>query len=181
MHDFARKQRVLEVNPRSPLIEGLLKRVKALPSADDLEEPDLEAEAELEEVVSILIDGAAIRSGFEITDSNIFFERIDRALRRSLGVSETAKAPLNVVPAPPVAAGEPEADPEAILQSEEFMDWQEVKKKLGDADLEEKGFGSTSDERVREREREETDQTPQSTSGTPGTPQVTRAAPHDEL
>jgi heat shock protein beta len=41
MHDFARKQRVLEVNPQSPLIEGLLKRVKALPSPDDLEDPDL--------------------------------------------------------------------------------------------------------------------------------------------
>lgn len=71
MHDFARKQRVLEVNPLSPLIEGLLKRVKALPSPDDLEEPDPEAEAELEEVASILIDGALIRSGFEITNSNL--------------------------------------------------------------------------------------------------------------
>ena len=71
MQDFARKQRVLEVNPLSPLIEGLLKRVKALPSPDDLEDPDPEAEAELEEVVSILIDGALVRSGFEITNSNL--------------------------------------------------------------------------------------------------------------
>ena len=72
MHDFARKQRVLEVNPQSPLIEGLLRRVKALPSADDLEDPDPEAEAELEEVISILIDGALVRSGFEITNSNVY-------------------------------------------------------------------------------------------------------------
>jgi len=72
MHDFARKQRVLEVNPHSPLIEGLLKRIKALPSPDDLEDPDPEAEAELEEVTSILIDGALVRSGFEITNSNLY-------------------------------------------------------------------------------------------------------------
>jgi hypothetical protein len=72
MNDFARQQRVLEVNPLSPLIEGLLKRVKALPSPDDLEDPDPEAEAELDEVASILIDGALVRSGFEITDSNVY-------------------------------------------------------------------------------------------------------------
>jgi len=46
MHDFARKQYVLEVNPQSPWVEGLLKRVKALQSPDDLEDPDPEAEAE---------------------------------------------------------------------------------------------------------------------------------------
>ena len=72
MHDFARKQRVLEVNPQSPLIEGLLKRIKALPSPDDLEDADPEAEAEMEEVMSILIDGALVRSGFEITNSNVY-------------------------------------------------------------------------------------------------------------
>ena len=72
MHDYARKQRVLEVNPQSPLIEGLLKRIKALPSPDDLEEADPEAEAEMEEVTSILVDGALVRSGFEIANSNVY-------------------------------------------------------------------------------------------------------------
>lgn len=161
MYDFARKQRVLELNPQSPLIEGLLERVKALPSPDELEDPDPEAEAELEEVTSILIDGALIRSGFEITNSNMyvllilaravctyytdsFFERIDRALRRSLGVSETAQAPSNVVPAPPVATGEPDADPEAILKAEEFVDWQDIKKNVADPDL--KVFDISPDE-----------------------------------
>jgi len=67
MDEFARKQRVLEVNPQSPLIQGLLSRVKALASPDDLGDPDLEAEAELQ-VTSILIDGALVRSGFGITN-----------------------------------------------------------------------------------------------------------------
>lgn len=68
MHEYAKKQKRLEINPRSPLIEGLLRRVEQLPGED--EERDLEAEAELEEVTSILIDGALVRSGFEVPDSN---------------------------------------------------------------------------------------------------------------
>jgi heat shock protein beta len=69
MHEFAKKAKVLEINPRSPLIEGLLRRVEQLPGED--EEPDVEAEAELNEVASILIDGALVRSGFEVPDSNL--------------------------------------------------------------------------------------------------------------
>jgi heat shock protein beta len=97
MHDFAKKQKILEINPRSPLIEGLLRRVEQL--EDD---KDLEAEDELKEVASILIDGALVRSGFEVTDSNEFFGRVDRVLRRSLGVSEHAPTDSTVKPAPPV-------------------------------------------------------------------------------
>ena len=58
---FAKKQKVLEINPKSPLIEGLLRRVENLPGEG--EEPDLEAETELKEVATILIDGALVRSG----------------------------------------------------------------------------------------------------------------------
>lgn len=75
MHDFAKRQKVLEINPRSPLIEGLLRRVERLPS--DEEERDIESEDELREVSAILIDGALVRSGFEVADSDecvtIFF------------------------------------------------------------------------------------------------------------
>ena len=68
MHAYARKQKILEINPRSPLIEGLLRRVKQLPEEED--ERDEEAEGELKEVASILIDGALVRSGFEVSDSD---------------------------------------------------------------------------------------------------------------
>lgn len=68
MHEFAKKQKVLELNPRSPLIEGLLRRVEQLPSED--EEQDIEAEDELKEVTAILLDGALVRSGFEVSDSD---------------------------------------------------------------------------------------------------------------
>ena len=64
---YMRRQKFLEVNPKSPLIEGLLSRVVDL-SSDG--EKDTEAEKELKEVASILIDGALVRSGFEVHDSN---------------------------------------------------------------------------------------------------------------
>ncbi|KAH8118404.1 heat shock protein Hsp90 [Phellopilus nigrolimitatus] len=100
MQEYAKKQKLLEVNPKSPLIEGLLRRVELLPGED--EEKDFEAEAELTEVATILIDGALVRSGFDVPDSDEFFARVDRVLRRSLGVSESAKAEAIVKPAPPV-------------------------------------------------------------------------------
>ena len=68
MHDMALKAKVLEINPRSPLIEGLLRRIEEL--ATDLDERDESAETELNEVTSILIDSALVRSGFEVQDSN---------------------------------------------------------------------------------------------------------------
>lgn len=57
---------MLEINPKSPLIEGLLARVQELAG----EEKDLEIEKELKEVASVLIDGALVRSGFQVHDSN---------------------------------------------------------------------------------------------------------------
>jgi len=102
MHDWAKKQKFLEINPGSPLIEGMLKKVEALNDVEEGEEKDAQLEEELKEVTSILIDGALVRSGFEVADSNLFFTRMDRVLRRSLGVSETAKADDTVKPAPPV-------------------------------------------------------------------------------
>ena len=68
MFEFAKRQKVLELNPRSPLIEGLLRRVERLQEEDVEHEP--EAEENLKEVATILIDGALVRSGFEVPDSD---------------------------------------------------------------------------------------------------------------
>ncbi|KAF8528822.1 cation-transporting ATPase [Hysterangium stoloniferum] len=126
-HAYAKKAKSLEINPHSPLIEGMLRKVEQLPEPDD--EPDVEAEEELREVTSILIDGALIRSGYDVPDVNVFFERMDRALRRSLGVSEHAKTVVDVKPAPPVDPepigsesidGEPET-PKAFIEVPEHL------------------------------------------------------------
>ena len=68
VHDYAKRLRTLEINPKSPLIEGLLKRVEQLPSEE--EERDLEAEDEIKEVISVLVDSALVRSGFEVSSAN---------------------------------------------------------------------------------------------------------------
>ena len=68
MLELAMKAKTLEINPRSPLIEGLLRRIEQLPAEE--EERDIEAEDELREVATVLVDGALVRSGFAVTDSN---------------------------------------------------------------------------------------------------------------
>ena len=68
MHEYALKAKRLEINPRSPLINGILNRVNQLPSEEEYR--DIEAEEELKEVTSILIDGALVRSGFDVTDTH---------------------------------------------------------------------------------------------------------------
>ncbi|KAG8967251.1 hypothetical protein FRC03_010326 [Tulasnella sp. 419] len=100
IQEWARKQRVLEINPKSPLIQGLLAKWKQVNDVEEGEEKDPELVEELKEVSSILIDGALVRSGFDVADANLFFYRVDRVLRRSLGVSETAEADATVKPAP---------------------------------------------------------------------------------
>jgi heat shock protein 90kDa beta len=69
MQGMMKKQKVLEINPRSPLIEGLLHMVQQLEADGDARDEDLAAE--LEEVAAILIDGALVRSGFDVADSNL--------------------------------------------------------------------------------------------------------------
>ena len=78
MQEMMKKQKVLEINPRSPLIEGLLRRVEQL-EVDGVKDEDLETE--LEEVAAILIDGALVRSGFDVADSNLWV--FDRTLTSS--------------------------------------------------------------------------------------------------
>ncbi|KAH9951681.1 heat shock protein Hsp90 [Amylocystis lapponica] len=121
IHEFAKKAKTLEINPRSPLMQGLLHRVESLPAAE--EGRDVEAEEELVEVASVLIDGALVRSGFSVPDSNEFFGRVDRILRRSLGVSETAPTDTTVRPAPPVDPEVNEVSPEEELARADWPDY----------------------------------------------------------
>jgi len=125
---FAKKQKLLEVNPRSPLVKGLLRRVTELPSEE--EGRDLQAEEELKEVVAILIDGALVRSGYPVTDSNEFYTRVERVLRRSLGVSEAAKADVRVKPAPPIDPTLDEEDDEKEAKGPHFNIPSELKDKI---------------------------------------------------
>jgi len=67
---MAQMPKILELNPKSPLIEGLLERVLEMPAIDDDDEEATAEELYLRESASILIDTALIRSGFDVHDSN---------------------------------------------------------------------------------------------------------------
>ena len=79
---MAQMPKILELNPKSPLVEGLLERLLELPSFRLLELPSFDEdideeetgptadELELRESAAILIDTALIRSGFNVKDSN---------------------------------------------------------------------------------------------------------------
>lgn len=62
MYDMMKNlPKVLEINPKSPLIEGMLERVL------DLDEGDVD-EKELVEAVRVLFDTTLVRSGFSVAD-----------------------------------------------------------------------------------------------------------------
>jgi hypothetical protein len=89
-----------------------------------------------------------------------------------------------VVPAPPVATGEPEPDPEAILAGEEFGDWQNMKKHLMDPDLE-SAFGKIpADDELEPPKHEKVEQereTKNVESNQTTVPEATATPTHDEL
>lgn len=62
MYDMMKNlPKVLEINPKSPLIEGMLERVL------DLEDGEVD-EKELAEAVRVLFDTTLVRSGFSVPD-----------------------------------------------------------------------------------------------------------------
>lgn len=70
MYDMMKNlPKVLEINPKSPLVEGLLEKVLDLPERDEDEDvmPSLE-ELELRETVRVLFDTTLVRSGFTVSD-----------------------------------------------------------------------------------------------------------------
>ena len=87
-----------------------------------------------------------------------------------------------MAPAPPVATGEPEADLEAILSAEDFVDWKDIKEHLADPDLE--VFDKTPNEDESDPPKHETveketgSQTPTTLSAAP---EATATAAHDAV
>ncbi|WVQ75175.1 hypothetical protein IAR50_004785 [Cryptococcus sp. DSM 104548] len=138
--------KVLEINPKSPLVVGLLNRVVNLlgseEGGDEGSMKESEEEDELREVVRVLLDTTLVRSGFSVADPTSYFDRVESLLRRSLDIDLNAQTPSNVRPAPPTAmgpldeAGVP-SDEDAFedlyaggnaMEGSEWLDWAEMKK-----------------------------------------------------
>lgn len=70
------QKKILEINPGHPLVKELLKRVETDPS-----------DQKAKDLTYLMFEAATIRSGYELSDSSGFAERIERMLRSALNVS----------------------------------------------------------------------------------------------
>ena len=84
MGAYSRSQRTLEINPRHPLIRGLLERV----SADD-------ADAAAAESAGLLFEAALLESGYALDDAKGFAGRVYRLVQGELGLDRDAAAPAD--------------------------------------------------------------------------------------
>jgi len=72
---YLKQKKTLEINPKHPIMEELLKRVE-----------DEKLDEETAEIAKVLFDTAALRSGFALREPVDFATRIERVVRRNLGV-----------------------------------------------------------------------------------------------
>ena len=114
------QKKVFQINPKHPLIEGMLDRVGEFDDQEQALKDD-----DLSELVEILYDTSLVRSGFAVRDPSDYFGRIESVLRRSLGVSQAAKAKVNVQPAPEVETGpvSPSSDADDASAPQDLPDW----------------------------------------------------------
>jgi heat shock protein beta len=70
---------------------------------------------------------------------NSYFDRVEAMLRRSIGVSLTAKGSADVKPAPPTAMGPLDEDgvdgDDDVSGEEDFLDWHALKEQLAHDEL----------------------------------------------
>lgn len=64
--------KILEINPKAPLIEGLLDRVLEVYGGDEDEDEELknEHDIQLQETARVLFETTMVKSGFGIEDKN---------------------------------------------------------------------------------------------------------------
>lgn len=90
---YASQKKTLEINPRHPLIKGLLERVKASEAKKEEagDDEEFKEDPTLVDTAQVLLDTARLRSGFLLDNSVEFAQRIERMLRVSNGVDLDAK------------------------------------------------------------------------------------------
>jgi len=130
---YATQKKTLEINPRHPLIKKLNDMAKdAAEKAEEAEEDaEVEENSQLLDTARVLVDTARLRSGFTVTDSITFAQRIERMLRLSSGVELDAEV---------------EAEPELPADAEEDDDEEEEEEE--------------EEEEAEEEEAEETEEVP---------------------
>ncbi|GBM74432.1 Endoplasmin [Araneus ventricosus] len=77
---YLSQKKTLEINPRHPLMKELLRRIQS-DKSDEM----------AKNMANIMYETATLRSGFMLSDTSSFAQRVEVLLRKTLGVSENAR------------------------------------------------------------------------------------------
>ncbi|XP_062850800.1 endoplasmin isoform X2 [Trichomycterus rosablanca] len=112
---YASQKKTLEINPKHPLIKEMLNKVNTSP--DDQTASDLAV---------ILFETATLRSGYQLTDTKAYGDRIERMLRLSMNVDLDEQ--VEEEPEEEPAEEEEEADEEELQADEDAEEKESTEK-----------------------------------------------------
>jgi len=131
---YSGQRKHMEINPKHPVIESLLEKVN-----------DGKTNKATEELSMVLFETAMLRSGYTIKDNKKFADRIDRILRKNLGIELSKKVEFETKPAPEYA--DPEAAAKAGKKKKKSTKAKKENEEEGDAEgTEENGTEEVEDE-----------------------------------
>ncbi|XP_016412128.1 endoplasmin-like [Sinocyclocheilus rhinocerous] len=110
---YASQKKTLEINPKHPLIKEMLRRVKE--DGEDQTAADLAV---------VLFETATLRSGYQLTDTKAYGDRIERMLRLSMNVDleEQVEEEQEEEPEEPTEEAEDEEEVQADEEEEDETD-----------------------------------------------------------
>ncbi|ORX47619.1 heat shock protein Hsp90 [Piromyces finnis] len=136
---YSGQRKHMEINPKHPVIESLLEKVS-----------EGKTNKATEELSMVLFETAMLRSGYTINDNRKFADRIDRILRKNLGVELSKKVEYETKPAPEYA------DPEAAAKAGKKKKKSTKAKKENTEEEGVEEVGEQENETTEEAENEET-------------------------
>ncbi|XDV24679.1 hypothetical protein PO909_028789 [Leuciscus waleckii] len=105
---YASQKKTLEINPKHPLIKEMLRRVNE--DSEDKTAADLAV---------VLFETATLRSGYQLSDTKAYGERIERMLRLSMNVDLDTQVEEEPEEEPEEQTEEADAEDEEEVQAEE--------------------------------------------------------------
>ncbi|KAI9271491.1 Hsp90 protein-domain-containing protein [Phascolomyces articulosus] len=111
MLNFMKMQKkTLEINPKHPIIKSLAGR-----SIDEMDE-------DTKELVLVLYETTAIRSGYPLADINAFTKRVETIIRKGVGASLDEEVEVDVEAAPEKSEEEKKADEAYLEKSDDIIE-----------------------------------------------------------
>lgn len=102
------QKKTLEINPDHPIIKTLLERTKN----EDIDQ-------DIHDLVTVLFETTAIRSGYPLKDLNAFTKRVEMIIRKGVGASLEEQVKVNVKAAPEKTSEEKEEEEKFLKQEQQ--------------------------------------------------------------